>query len=98
MPYTLIFHPAAQKEYTDSIEWYLERSIKAASNFIKSIDKSFASLREDPKRNRNVYKHYFQYILLKYPFTIIYTVEEEQQVVVIIAIYHQKRTPENKYR
>lgn len=98
MPYKLIFHPTAQKEYTASIEWYLERSIRAASNFIKSVDKGFSSLRDNPKKNRNIYKHYFQYILLKYPFTIIYTIEVEQHAVVIIVIYHQKRVPENKYR
>jgi len=32
------------------------------------------------------------------PFTIAYIIEESLHLIVIIAVYHQKRNPEGKYR
>jgi plasmid stabilization system protein ParE len=98
MTYRYILHPIAQKEYRKSVEWYLERSEKAASNFVQAAEKRFLIICKDPKRFKNEYRHYYETTLKKFPFTIIYAIVEERQLIVIIAIYHQKREPANKYR
>lgn len=98
MPFKYKFHPVAQEEYESSVSWYLIRSLKAASNFVKAVDKGLGNICADPKRHRNEYKNYYEYTIQKYPFTITYVIEESQQLVVIIAIYHQKREPGKKYR
>ena len=43
-------------------------------------------------------KIFYEFNLPKYSFTIVYVIEDTQKIIVIIAIYHQKRTPGNKYR
>jgi plasmid stabilization system protein ParE len=91
-------HPAAQEDYEASASWYLKRSLKAATNFVKAVDKSLKLICDDPKRYRNEYRNYFEFNVQKYPFTIVYTIEESLQKIIIIAVYHQKRQPENKYR
>ncbi len=98
MAYQYKLHPFAQEEYESSVSWYLKRSLKAASNFVKTVDNAFLHICKDPKRCRNEYKHYYEYTVHKYPFTIVYAIEENQQMIIIIAIYHQKRKPGNKYR
>lgn len=35
--------------------------------------------------------------LKKYPFNLIYYIDEERQRVVIVSIYHHKRNPTGKY-
>jgi toxin ParE1/3/4 len=91
-------HPSAQDDYESSVSWYLKRSLKAATNFVNDIDRALAHICSDPKQNRNEYKNYYELSIHKYPFTIIYTVEEDLQTVIIVAIYHHKRKPGNKYR
>jgi plasmid stabilization system protein ParE len=98
MSYKYKLHPTAQEEYESSVSWYLKRSLKAASNFVTIVDKAILTICDDPKRHRNEYKNYYEFTLHKYPFTIVYTLEESQRYVIIIAIYHQKREPGNKYR
>ncbi len=98
MAYRYQLHPAAQAEYEDSVSWYLNRSLRAATNFVKSIDTGLMQICNNPKRYRNEYKHYYEFTVYKYPFTIVYTIEENIELIIIIAIYHQKREPGNKYR
>ena len=98
MSYRYKLHPIAQEEYEDSISWYFSRSLKTASNFVTMVEKEFVNICNDPQRNRNEYKNYYEFTLQKYPFTTIYTIEESLQLIIIIAIYHQKRQPVNKYR
>ena len=98
MAYKYKLHPAAQEEYESSVTWYLKRSLRAASNFVDKIEKGFADICVDPKRYRNEYMHYYEFTVHKYPFTIVYTIEESRQLIIIIAVYHQKREPGEKYR
>jgi hypothetical protein len=37
--YQYLFEPKAQNEYEESFNWYAQRSLRAALNFIESIDK-----------------------------------------------------------
>ena len=38
MSYTYILHKHAQKDYEQSLEWYMQRSINAAEKFVKEMD------------------------------------------------------------
>ncbi len=98
MPYQYKLHPVAQKEYESSLSWYLERSLDAAENFVKEVDAALVEICRDPNRYRNKYKNYREYGLRKYPFDIVYVVEQQSQLVVIVAIFHEKRHPRGKYR
>lgn len=98
MIYDYGLHPAAQQEYLESVAWYLKRSLSAAESFVLIIEKSINKICKNPKLFKNSYLHYHEHTLRKFPFTIIYTVEEFNHTVVIIAIYHHKRKPEGKYR
>lgn len=44
------------------------------------------------------FKNYHEIRLRKYPFTIIYFIEEDEQLIIISAIYYNKRNPKKKYR
>ena len=91
-------HPEAQKEYEASVSWYLKLSLKAAKDFVNAVDIGLADICNNPNRYRNEYKNYRELSVRKFPFTIVYVIEENRQLIIIIAIYHQKRHPGNKYR
>ena len=98
MAYQYTLHPAAQEDYESSVSWYLKRSLKAASNFAQTTENAFAYICDDPRWCLNEYKHYYEFNIRNYPFTIVYSIEESRQLIIIIAVYHQKREPGGKYR
>ncbi len=98
MNYQYILHKAAQQDYEEALQWYMERSEQAAAKFVLAIDSILLLICNYPTRWRNEYKHYNELGVKKYPYTIIYSIEKEKQLIVISAIYHQKRNPKKKYR
>jgi plasmid stabilization system protein ParE len=98
MIYGYILQEEAQREYEISVQWYLERSERAATNFILAVDAALQLICKYPQRWRNKYKNYYELGLKKYPFTIIYTIETDKQLIFITAIYHHKRSPGKRYR
>jgi plasmid stabilization system protein ParE len=98
MLYTYLFNKDAQLEYETSLEWYAERSLKAATNFVAEVDKTLTLICFYPNRWRNAYKNFHELQLKKYPFTIIYTFEEDKKLVIVTSIFHHKRNPRRRYK
>ncbi|MES1181337.1 MAG: type II toxin-antitoxin system RelE/ParE family toxin [Flavobacterium sp.] len=98
MSYHYILHKAAQQDYEEALNWYIERSEQAATKFVFNIDNALRLICNYPTRWRNEYKHYYELGVKKYPYTIIYSIEREKQLIIVSAIYHQKRNPKKKYR
>ena len=78
MSYTYILHKQAQKDYEQSLEWYVQRSIDAVEKFVREIDSALQLICTNPGRWRNKYKNFHEITLKKYPFTIIYTIEKRE--------------------
>ena len=98
MSYGHMLHEAAQEDYEQAIQWYMERSLQAAENFVDAVDVTLQMICDHPTRWRNEYKHYYELGVKKYPYTIIYAIEPSRQLVIVSAIYHHKRNPSKRYR
>lgn len=98
MTYSYVYAFIAFEEYKEAVSWYLERSNKAAENFVNEINKKIAIICKDPLRYRNTYKEFRETSLRKYPYSIVYSLDEEKKQVVIVSIFHQKRSPRKKFR
>lgn len=98
MSYSYLFHESAQEDYEEALQWYLERSEKAALNFVTAIDTTIQKICDHPVRWRNEYKHFYELGVKKYPYTIIYSIEAAKQLIIVSSIYHHKRNPKKRYR
>lgn len=98
MAYRYLILSEAQDEYESSVIWYNERSWLAADQFIEAVDNALGLICEHPYRWRNEYSMYYELGVKKYPFSIIYRVDEEKQLVVVTSVYHQSRNPKKKYK
>ncbi len=98
MSYRYQLHPAAQKEYESAIKWYKKRSLLAAENFVLAVDEALKRVCGRPTWWRNSYKQYRELGVKKYPYTVIYIVNEEETLVLVMALYHHKRLSKKKYR
>lgn len=97
MVYSYLISPVAADEYEEAFTWYEERSIIAADSFIIAVQNAINAACSDPYRYRNTYKNLREITLKKYPFNLVYYIDDEHQTIVIISIYHHKRNPAGKY-
>lgn len=97
MSYTYSLLEEAQQDYEESLNWYAERSLQAAEKFVITIESALQLICLNPTRWRNKYKKFYELSLRKYPFTIVYTIEEKERQITVSAIYHHKRNPRRKY-
>lgn len=98
MSYTYIFEPRALNEYKEAVIWYRERSEIAARNLTKELKSGLEAICDNPLLYRNTYKIFREISLKKYPYCIVYFVDERTKTVIITSLYHHKRNPKKKYR
>jgi plasmid stabilization system protein ParE len=97
MSYSYLYTPVAAKDYTEALGWYAERSIKAAENFVSAVKEKLTLICNNPERFALRYRKFREASLKKYPFSIIYFVNETEKVIVVTAVYHHRRNPASKY-
>jgi plasmid stabilization system protein ParE len=96
--YNYSFQSKAQAEYEASLQWYLEHSEQAANFFITSVEKAIQLVCINPQQYKKVRKKYFQISLKKYPFCIVYEIDDASKSILILSVFHQKRNPKRKFR
>lgn len=85
------FHPAAMRETEDAQAWYEERSVIAASAFLREFSLAIQRMRQAPNRHALAERGTRRILLDRFPFTIYYRVAHE--TLVVVAVAHQKRRP-----
>jgi plasmid stabilization system protein ParE len=98
MKFTNIYTPEAANQYEEIVAWYKERSIVASENFINELETKVKKICVNPFRYRNTYKHFRETALKKFPYYVIYSIDEKNIIIYIAAIYHTARNPKKKYR
>jgi hypothetical protein len=67
------------------LQWYKERSDKAANGFVKAVN-AVPDKEVEPDSFRYVYKHFKEAAIKRYPFFIVYFIDEENKKVIIEAV------------
>lgn len=87
----IIFDELAKKEYRDGVEYY-EFEIKGLGNiFKKEIKRALRNIQKFPTIGPIEENDIRRYILIKFPYKILYSIEKEY--IFIIAITHMHREP-----
>jgi toxin ParE1/3/4 len=87
----LRFHPQAQQEYLAALGWYGERSLDAALNFERAIDRAVGRIRDAPQRWPIYFRDFRKYTLRQFPFSIVY--QDFSSEILILALAHGWRQP-----
>jgi toxin ParE1/3/4 len=85
-------HPEALAEADAGVLWYLDRSPRVAERFIAAIDTALERICEAPERWPPYVAGTRRYVMLKFPYFIVYKVTP--QAVYVYAIAHAKRRPD----
>lgn len=91
MKYKFIISDAAQLDYEEIIYWYSDSSSLIAERFRQNLKKSVKYIVSMPFASQMIAPDVRQHIIHKFPYKVIYTVENNE--IVVVAIVHQKRSP-----
>lgn len=85
------FAPAAQEELESAFAWYLSRSERAASGFVREVERAVSMIASGPDLWPPYESETRRYSLRKYPYSILYRAVGTS--VEIVAIAHHRRKP-----
>lgn len=98
MNYQLVFEPSAIAEYSDAFKWYEDQYKGLGLDFEEKVDECLLKVSMSPKIYSLLGKRFRQANVNKFPYVIIYSIEEETQRIIIYSIFHTSRRPKKKYR
>lgn len=97
MLYKHKFDLAATVEFEDSYLWYFNQSEKVANRFESAVNAAIKSVCKNPYFYATSYNDLREKVLKKFPFSIVYLIDELNETILIVSIFHHKREPGRKY-
>lgn len=85
------FLTPAEEEMTDAALFYEAASSQLGSDFLNDVQRAVDRLRAFPQSGEVITSDFRQTLLHRFPFSLIYTIEEN--VIVVIAVAHHGRRP-----
>ena len=85
------FLTPAEEEMTEAALFYEAASSQLGSDFLDDVQKAVERLREFPQAGEAITSNFRQTLLHRFPFSLIYAIEEN--VIVVIALAHHARRP-----
>lgn len=86
-----VFDPLAALEYQDATEYYELELAGLGVVFKEEIKRALRTIQKHPNIGATETKRVRRYILHKFPFKILYTVEQTE--IYIVALAHTHRSP-----
>lgn len=96
--YKTVLLKRANIQFEKALNWYESQSPLAATGFLKEMNERMSMLQSDPYRYRNPYKQFYEVSLKKYPYLLIYKINDNKKQVVIVSVHHHKQNPKRKYK
>jgi plasmid stabilization system protein ParE len=85
------FHPEANQDFRDAIEWYRTRSPLVATEFRVTVSSVIRHIVKAPQRWPKYLHGTRRFVLHRFPFSIIYL--DDPDALSILAVAHNKRKP-----
>ena len=96
MGYKVVVGKSAQLDLQNILEWYAGESIAVLQKFVDALYSRFQDLSERPEsfgivRQRPRFR---KLKINRFPYYVIYRLDESRNVVFIATVIHEKRKPE----
>lgn len=98
MSYTFEIREEALSELTQSIIWYELQSDGLGLRFREAFNSKLEQICKNPFHYPKTYKDFHEVSTEKFPFLIVYYIDEGKNKIIVISIFHTSRNPKKKYR
>jgi toxin ParE1/3/4 len=92
MKYRVIVRPEAEHDLKEAFSWYEDNRIGLGYDFLLQVDAGINFIKRNPAVHPIEYKETRKHLIKRFPYKIIYLVEEKK--IVILAVIHSKRSPD----
>ncbi len=79
----------AQAEVAEAFEWYRERSVAAACEFLAEVERAIEGIQDDPMRFPVVHGRVRRVLLRRFPYAVYFKVYEH--TVSVLGVIHGNR-------
>ena len=92
MKYKVIVRPEAEDDIIEAFSWYEDKRTGLGYDFLLQVDAGINFIYRNPEIHSIEYKGTRKHLIKRFPYKIIYLVEEEK--IIILAVLHGKRRPD----
>jgi len=86
----------ARLELREALIWYEEQKTGLASELLFEIRKSISEIINFSTRNKITFNNRREAFVNRFPYKIVYAIEENDSVICVYAFFHTSRNPKNK--
>ncbi|SFI48485.1 type II toxin-antitoxin system RelE/ParE family toxin [Halpernia frigidisoli] len=95
MNYEIEFLIPAAEEFEEAISWYEDKKIGLGFEFAHEIEEYLSLIENNPylfEKHQDKYNLH-KVPLVRFPYSIIYWIDDDKKIIYIDAILHAKRKP-----
>jgi plasmid stabilization system protein ParE len=89
--YSLIIRAEAEDDLKEAYSWYEDKRQGLGHDFLLQVDAGLNFIARNPAIHPTEYKGTRKHLLKRFPYKIIYLVENER--IIVLAVIHGRRSP-----
>jgi plasmid stabilization system protein ParE len=93
MTYTIYISPAALNDISDAVNYYNSKIENLGFRFTDDVDENFGIIAKQPKAFSERYKTVRGKLLKRFPFLIIYKLNEGLQHIEVLRLFNTYQNP-----
>ncbi|GAB63257.1 MAG: type II toxin-antitoxin system RelE/ParE family toxin [Candidatus Jettenia sp.] len=90
MKYKAIVRHEAENDLKEAFSWYEDKRKGLGYDFLLQIDAGIRFIERNPKIHPEEYKRTRKHLIKRFPYKIIYLVEQEK--IIVLAVIHSRRS------
>jgi plasmid stabilization system protein ParE len=98
MSYSYILKHEATIEFVEAFVWYEEQQEGLGELFNVTIESKLRKICNNPLHYKISHKKFHEALVDRFPFLIVYFVDEKNKIIVVTAIFHTSRNPKKKFK
>ncbi len=87
------FHSLALEEYSEAVEYYSQKRVELAQNFIDAVESAIFRIIESPYSYAIVDQDIRRCLTRKFPYAVLYAIEDDN--ILILAVMHCSLNPKS---
>lgn len=85
------FHSEARNEFFEAADYYEEQVVGLGDDFIDEVEKVLDVIEQQPASGTKITKTERRFLVSRFPYGIIYSIEEDQ--IIVLAVMNLRRKP-----
>jgi len=91
MAYKVIVLQPTRKSLWKAIAWYNDKSSGVGNELLNEFFQTLKILEKNPERHKYIFKPFRRILLKKFPYKMIFRIDERRKTVVVVQFWHDKQ-------